>query len=109
MLNRDQKKTARDATGFYAFKDFFLRLEIGQFSPSFELVSVQNFHSEPGEKGENPLEKTQKNPVETAHRNCRFLSLVVVDVLIKDVKVRVSHTLAQKKLNILSIFNFSSV
>ena len=35
--------------------------------------------SEPGEKGRNPLEKIQNNRVELAHRNCRFLSLVMAE------------------------------
>ena len=42
-------------------------------------------HIKPGEKKEiNPLEKISKNPVETAGRNCRFLSLVVVEPVLTE-------------------------
>ena len=40
---------------------------------------LTKLHSQPGEKGKPPLEKIQKNPVEKAPQNCRFLSLVMVE------------------------------
>ena len=69
--------TAIDETGFYAS---FL-LEIGQLYPHFGATSSLNYPEnqitlEKMEK--NPLENICKNPMETAPRNCRFLSLVVV-------------------------------
>ena len=67
--------TARDVTAFWLL-----------FSPPGDRAIFSTFWGDfltkldrkAGEKGENPLEKNQKNPVETASRNCRFLSLVVV-------------------------------
>ena len=46
---------------------------------------LTKLHRELGENGENniPLEKIQKNPVETAPQNCSFLSLVVVERVLK--------------------------
>ena len=55
---------------------FFLHLEIWQFSPHLGRFPSK-LHSKRGEKGNNPLEKIQK--METAPRNCRFLSLVVAE------------------------------
>ena len=57
----------------------FLCLEIGQFSPHFGAISllIYTVNLEKSEKkstGEN-----SKKSVETAPRNCRFLSLVVVE------------------------------
>ena len=71
-MNSGPKKTmaATDVTGFSAF----LRPETGNF-----LHFLTKLHSKPGEKGKSPLEKIQKNLVEIAPRNCRFLSLVVVE------------------------------
>ena len=77
VMDQDQKTmTATDVTGFYAV---FLRPEIGQFSPHPSGHFLTKLHRKPGEKGKKPLEKIQKNPEETAPRNCRFLSLVVVE------------------------------
>ena len=55
----------------------FLRPEIGQFSPHFGAISLMNYTENLEKKENNPLEK--KKPMETAPRNCRFLSLVVVE------------------------------
>ena len=48
-----------------------------QFSPDFGLIFPTKSRRKPGEKGQNPLETKKKNPVETAPRNSRLLSLVV--------------------------------
>ena len=76
VLNSGPKKTmtATDVTGFYAL---FSARKSGNFL--YILGLFLKLHSKPREKGKNPLEKIQKNPVETAPRNCRFLSLVVVE------------------------------
>ena len=86
-------RTRRSRTNFSnSFRDrrnhdtqdstLFLRLVIGQFSPQFGAISLLNY-AEPREKGKNPLEKKiQNNPEETAPpppKNCRSLSLVVVE------------------------------
>ena len=57
---------------------FCLCPEIGQYFPHFGLISLLNCTENPKKHEESPLEKIQKNPVETAPRNCRFLSLVMV-------------------------------
>ena len=49
--------TARDVTGILRF---FLRPEIGQFSPHFEVISLLNYTENLEKKEKNPLEKTQK-------------------------------------------------
>ena len=75
ILCRDKKPmTATDVTGFYAF---FSARKSAIFSTFWG--HFLKLHSKPGEKGKNPLEKIQRNPVETAPRNCRILSLVVVE------------------------------
>ena len=56
---------------------FFLRPDIGQFSPHLGAISLPNY-TRNLEKGENPLGKS-KNPVATVPRDCRFLSLVGVE------------------------------
>ena len=74
----DGKKamTARDVTGFYAF---FSARQSGNFLTHFGAVYLLNCTANLEKKDKNPLEKTQKNSMETAPRKCRFLSLVVVD------------------------------
>ena len=67
--------TTTDVTGFYTF---FLRPEIGRFSPHFGAISFLNYTVQL-EKREKSTEENSKNPVETARRNCRFLFLVVVE------------------------------
>ena len=69
--------TAREVTGFRAFSPArksgkFLHI-LGGF--------LAKLHRRPGEKGKKKTtgEKNLRNPVETAPRNCRFLSLVVVE------------------------------
>ena len=57
--------TTRNVTGFCAF---FSTRKAGNFSTLWGDFDTK-FH---GEKGESPVEKIQKNPVQTAHRNCRF-------------------------------------
>ena len=52
----------------------FLRPEMGQFSPHFGA----KLRNKPGEKRKKSTGENSKNPMETAPRNCRFLSLVVV-------------------------------
>ena len=58
---------------------FLLRPEIGRFSPHFGAISLLNCTMNLEKSEKNQLENFQKNPVETAPRNCRFLSLVVVE------------------------------
>ena len=58
---------------------FVLRPEIGQFSPHFGAISVLNYTENPEKHEKKSTGDNSKNPVETAPRNCRFLSLVVVE------------------------------
>ena len=67
--------TARDVTGFYA--NFSAR-ESGNFLHILGGVFFTELHIKPGEKGQTCTGENSKNPVETAGRNRRFLSLVVV-------------------------------
>ena len=57
----------------------FLRPGIGQFSPHFGAVSLLRYTINLEKREKHPLEKTERNPVETAPRICGFLSLVVVE------------------------------
>ena len=72
ILGTGKTMPARGVTGLYAF---FLRLEIGQLSPRFGATSLLNYT-------EN-LEHKGNHSVETAPRNCSFLSLVVVARLLR--------------------------
>ena len=56
----------------------FLRPEIGPFSPHHGAIPLLNY-TKNLEKKEKSTGENSKNPVETAPRNCRFLSLVVVE------------------------------
>ena len=47
--------------------------------PHFWAISLLNYTENQEKQETYPLEKILKNPVETAPRNCRFLSLVVVE------------------------------
>ena len=59
---------------------FFLCPEIGQFSPHSGAISLLNYTETPGERGKTSTgENSKTNPVETAPRDCRFLSLVMVE------------------------------
>ena len=58
---------------------FFLRTEIGQIYPHLGSISLRNLHSKPGERGKKSTGENSKHPVETGPRNCRFLSLVLVE------------------------------
>ena len=65
---------------------FFFRPEIGQFSPYFAAISLLNYRVN--------MEKREKShwwfsnyPVETATRNCRFLSLVVVECVLNMIRL----------------------
>ena len=77
--------TARDATGFYAF---FSTCKFVQIFSTFCGDFLTKLHRKPGERGNNPLEKNEKNPVETAPRNCRILSLVVVERVLNTIPAR---------------------
>ena len=68
--------TASDVTGILSF---FLRLDIRQFSPHLGVISLLNYIANLEKQEKNRWRKFKKNPVETAPRNCRFLSLVVVE------------------------------
>ena len=70
--------TARDVTDSALFS---LCPEIGQFSPHFGAISLVNSSTtqQTWRKGKKSTGENSKNPVETAPRNCRFLSLVVVE------------------------------
>ena len=60
---------------------FFLGPKIGQFSPHFEAIFSLNY-AENLEKKQKIHWRNKKKPVETtAHRNCRFLCLVVVELM----------------------------
>ena len=65
--------TARDVTDFTHFSLPGNRAIFSTFRVDF----LTKLHIKPGERGKNPLEKTHKIQVETAPRNCRFLSLIV--------------------------------
>ena len=66
-----ENQTARDVTGFCAFSPPGNQAIFSIFwGDSLETLRKRN--------ETNPLEKNIKNPMETAARNCRFLSLVVV-------------------------------
>ena len=67
--------TARDMTGFYAFSPPGSRAIFSTFGGDF----LTKLHTQPGQKGNKSTGENSKNPVETAPRNCRFLSLVVVE------------------------------
>ena len=56
----------------------FLCPEIGQFSPHFGAISLLTYTVNL-EKKDKMHRRKFKNPVETAPRNCRYLSLVVVE------------------------------
>ena len=78
LFSGPQKKTmtAKDVTGFCAF---FSPRKSGNFLHILAAISLPNYTVNLGkQEKKNPLEKIQINPVETAPRNCRFLSLVVV-------------------------------
>ena len=45
-------------------------------------------HRKPGGKGKNPPEKIPKNAMETAPRNCIFLSLVMVERVLRQTQSR---------------------
>ena len=82
--------TAKDVTGFCASS---IRPEIEQFSPHFGPMSLLNC-TENLEKQEKHLstgENSRTNPVETAPRNCRFLSLIVVQRVLITFRAFVSH------------------
>ena len=67
--------TARDVTGFYAFSLPGNRAIFSTFWGDF----LTNLRRQPGDKKKKTLEKIQKDPAETVLRNCRFLSLVIVE------------------------------
>ena len=69
--------TAIDLTGFYDFSPLRNR---AIFS-TFRAISLLN-RTTWRRRDKNRLEKIQKNPVETAPRNCEFLSLVVVECVL---------------------------
>ena len=73
--------TARDVTRFCAC---FSARKSGYFLHSLRGDFLTNLHGKPGERGNNPLENIQKkNPVAPAPRNCKFLSLVVVERVLR--------------------------
>ena len=74
---RDQKKN-HDSQRRDRILRFFLRPEIGQYSPYFGAISLRNYTVNPEKKGKIHWRNSKKS-VETAPRNCRFLSLVVVE------------------------------
>ena len=65
--------TSRDVTRFCTL--FSFRAIFSTFSGDFLLKLLA--------QQENPLEKIPKNPVETVPRNCRFLSLIVAEGVLK--------------------------
>ena len=75
-FGNERTMTASHVTGFYAF---FLRPEIGQLSPHFWAVSLLNCTVNLEKRGKKTTGENSKNPLETAPRDCRFLSLVVVE------------------------------
>ena len=60
--------TARDVT----FSPPGNRATFSTFWSDYHFLT--RLHRKPGEEGKNRLEETPKHPVETASRNCRFLS-----------------------------------
>ena len=75
LLSRDRKNmTARDGILL-----IFLCLGIGQLSPQFGVDLLSKLHTKTLEKTKKSTGENSKNPTETAPRNCRFLSLVVVE------------------------------
>ena len=70
--------TNRDVTGFYAFSPPGNQANLSTFWGD----SLTQLHSKPGEKGQK-IHFIQKNAVETAPRNRRFLSLVVVERVLR--------------------------
>ena len=82
---------------------------VGHFGP----ISLLNYTVNLEKRGKSPLEKIQKNPVETAPRNCRFLSFVVVEhVLIPCHSRDLAHVRAHESwrplgsLRLLAMFCF---
>ena len=71
LIGTAKAMTAGDARGFYALKSFFSTRKWGKFYPHFGVISLLNCKKSNGENS--------NNPVETATRNCRFLSLVMVE------------------------------
>ena len=70
--------TARDVTGFYVF---FLRAEIGQFSPHFGGISLLNCTVSLENRQKIDRSKSRKIRGDGS-RNCRFLSLAVFERLL---------------------------
>ena len=63
----------------------FLRPEIGQFSPHFGAMSLLKYTVNLEKRGKIHWRKFKKeNPVQTAPRNCRPLSLVVAERVLKN-------------------------
>ena len=73
--------------GVFSPLSVFLHSEIGQISPRFGAVSLLNCTENLEKKEKSTGENSKKNPLETAQRNCRFLSLVMVERVLKNNKV----------------------
>ena len=77
-LSLSQDRRNHDSQRHNRILRFSLRKQSGQCSPHFAAISLLDYtvNLEEREKitGEN-----SKNAVETAHQNCRFLSLVMVE------------------------------
>ena len=86
---------------------FFLRPKIGRFSPYFGVISSLNY-TEHLEKREKIRWRKFKNLVETAPRDCRFLSFVVVERALSNcnvILIRInSKKLRQCNCNVTVIF-----
>ena len=70
-VGTEKNMTARDVTSFCAF---FSAQTSGDFLHIFGVISLLGYTENLEKSG-----KLQKNPVETAARNCRCLSIVVVE------------------------------
>ena len=67
----------------------------------FPHLRVFSFAKRPWTKGKNPLEKVLKYPVENAPCDCRFLSLLVVERVLRKKYLKRGQTSLFKEIRVL--------
>ena len=107
----DSQKRDRTLHFFSARKSGHFLHTLGQF--------LTNLHRNPGEKRKNQsihVKKTKKNAVEAAPRNCRLLSLVVVECVLTnipvktdDVQVSLSDKEGKRAINLSNFVKFCQI